>query len=264
MQAAICFEMLFPGLDPAEKIRKVAAAGFRWVEFWGWRDKDIPALIASCRKHGVGVANFSGHRRGSPVASETHPAFLSDLEEAAEVAGRLSCVTLMLLTNELGEEGRVIDSFPTIAPVDKRANVVKALRGALQVVPETIRLVLEPLNPRIDHPGYWLTDMASASALIEEIDNPRLRVLCDLYHLGVNGDDLRGVIRRYAAAIGHVHVADFPGRHEPGTGSADWLSLLTLLGEQGYDGFVGFEYAPAGDSERSLQAIRALWDRLVY
>ena len=65
MKPVICFEMLFPDLDPPEKIRRIAGQGFEYVEFWSWRDKDIAALAATCTREGAQVVNFSGHRRGS-------------------------------------------------------------------------------------------------------------------------------------------------------------------------------------------------------
>ena len=120
--------------------------------------------------------------------------------------------------------------------------------------------MLEPLNTRIDHPGYFLQDMATAVALVKEIAHPRLKVLCDLYHLAVMGEDLEGIIDRHVDSIGHFHVADVPGRHEPGTGTLDWPALLRRIRERGYDGTIGFEYAPLADSAASLDSIRKLWD----
>ena len=128
----------------------------------------------------------------------------------------------------------------------------------MEKIPADIELVLEPLNTRIDQPGYFLDSMDETLAVIEEIGDPRMRILCDLYHLGVMGEDLETIIRRHFAAIGHYHVADFPGRHEPGTGVADWNTLLGLIDSVDPDATVGFEYSPESESTSSLRAIAAL------
>jgi hydroxypyruvate isomerase len=260
MEAVICIEMLYPELEPEEKVARIAGHGFSGIEFWGWRDKDVPALLRRCRAEGVRVANFSGHRRGSLVAAATHPVFLEDLREAVSAAQQLHCPTLMLLSNELGEGGRVLERYDQVPAKQKYRNLLDGLKEALKIVPDTISLVLEPLNTLIDHPGYFLADMSTAVSLIEEINSPRLKVLCDLYHLGVMGEDLETVIDRHAGSIGYFHVADFPGRHEPGTGTANWPALIRRIAAAGYSGPIGFEYQPERDSDESLTRIRDLWD----
>jgi len=263
LQPAICIEMLYPGLSAAEKIENIARIGFSKIEFWGWRDKDIPAIFKACRENEVTVVNFSGHRRGSLVAAETHDIFLADLKEAVEAANTLNCSILMVLCNELDEEGRVLNSYSDIPEDKKYLNLKSGLEKALAAAPEEITLVLEPLNTRIDHPGYFLDDMETAVSLIREINNPRLKILCDLYHLGVMGLDLKSLLTYYIEDIGYIHIADFPGRHEPGTGSADWATLLTIIKNCGYRGFVGFEYSPLNDSYESLRKISSRWQRIV-
>jgi len=262
LNPVICFEMLFPGLDPVEKIARIAGAGFQFVEFWGWRDKDIPALAAACKRQRVNIVNFSGHRRGSLVAERTHELFLGELQEAVSAARALECGTLMLLTNELGEGGAVEETFPEIPPERKYRNARTGLERALALLPEDLHLVLEPLNTKIDHPGYWLSDITTAVQLIHDIGDNRLKVLCDFYHLGVMGADLHATIERYSADIGYIHIADIPGRHEPGTGSVDWKPILSLLASTKYERFVGFEYSPLQNSRGSLRRIRDLWDEL--
>ena len=261
MKPAICIEMLYPESDPAYKITKVAEFGFKYVEFWDWRNKDVFNLISACLEHGLSIVNFCGHRQGSLVAADTHDLFLADLKKAFPVASKLDCPMLIVLTNEMGADGSAKDPYDDIPSAEKYQNVRIGLEKALDITPKNVTLVLEPLNTRIEHPGYYLSDMETAVSLIKEINHPRLKILCDLYHLGVMGADLTTLITNYLEYIGHIHIADFPGRHEPGTGSANWPAILKLLKMKGYKGYVGFEYAPLQDSEESLKAVRALWDR---
>ncbi|MCP4405679.1 MAG: TIM barrel protein [bacterium] len=263
MKPAICLEMIYPELEPVARIKKLADLGFEYVEFWGWQDKDISQLISTCIESRVKIVNFSGQRQGSLVAPDTHELVQADLKTAISVAEQLDCSTLMLLTNELGEGGVVTNSYDDIPDEKKYENVRIGLEKALQVIPPNISLVLEPLNTRLDHPGYYLSDMKTSVSLIREIGHPRLKVLCDLYHIGMMGEDLNGVITNYLDDIGYIHIADVPGRHEPGTGQINWDEALTLLRTKGYTGYVGFEYVPVDDSEVSLKTIYSLWERVM-
>ena len=262
MKPVICLEPLYQELTPEDKIERIVAAGFQYVEFWGWRDKNVPTFLEACQRHKVEVVNFSGHRAGSPVATDTHALFLQDLADAVKIAKQLHCPTLMLLTNALNEDGSVKDSFEQIPDTKKYENALIGLKKALEVTPDDVNFVLEPLNTTIDHPGYYMGDMQTASSLVRDVGNPRLKVLCDLYHLGVMGSNLEEIITTYLSDIGYFHIADFPGRHEPGTGSADWGALLRLIKQSGYKGYVGFEFFPFHDSDEALQSIQRLWQAL--
>src|SRR5512136_2501271 len=105
MKPVICIEPLYPDLSPEKKIARIAHHGFQYIEFWNWRDKDIPTLLEACNKHNVKVANFSGHRVGSPIAKDTHYLLLQDLADALVIAQKLNCHFLMMLTNALNEDG---------------------------------------------------------------------------------------------------------------------------------------------------------------
>ena len=105
-------------------------------------------------------------------------------------------------------------------------------------------------------PRYPLKTAADAVGVIDRVQQEaaaaNLRFLCDLYHLAVNGDDLDKAVERYADRVGHVQIADAPGRHEPGTGSLDLDGPLGALAAAGYDGYVGLEYTPSGASVDSF------------
>jgi len=260
VKPAICFEMLYPNESPEGKINRIADNGFHYVEFWSWKDKNLDAIAEAAKGKGVGIVNFSGQRAGDLIDASTHPVLLRDIEDSIPTARKLGVRTLMVLTNELGEGGRVLHPCAHIPDEEKRRNVVAGLRMIMRSVPDDFLIVLEPLNTVLDHVGYYLASMASAVEIVEEVADPRLRVLCDFYHLALMGEDPVEIVRRYSHLIGYVHVADFPGRHEPGTGRGKWSDVLAELGKNNYQGYVGFEFSPAGDSDASLSAIRGLWD----
>jgi len=262
MKPSICIEMIFTELSFARRIEEVARAGFRFVEFWDWRDKDLLELQEVCSSCAVHVSNFSGQRLGDLIASETHPKLLQDFLETLETAKQLKTNTLMVLTNELGEMGVVRNAYWEKTVEEKTANLQKGLELLLNHTPEGMTIVLEPLNTVHDHKGYFLSDVGRAADLVADLKDDRVRVLCDLYHQGMMGDDLLAIIERYIGQIGYFHVADFPGRHEPGTGSADWRGVLRAIQKMDYHGFVGFEYSPARSARESLCRIMDLWQSL--
>jgi hydroxypyruvate isomerase len=254
---SVCLDPLFPGLAHDGKVVQIAEAGFHSIDFWGWRDKNIPALAAACREHQVKVVNFNGHRQGSMVASQTHPTLIHDVVETIPVARQLDCKNLMVITNQLNPDDTA-QPFPEIPDRLKRENVISALQQMLAVTPADMTLMLEPLNTCKDHPGYWLTDFPTALGILQEINDSKLKLLCDLYHMGMMGNDLFKLIDTYLPYIGYFHAADFPGRHEPGTGLADWPALLQHLQASGFDGTLSFEFFPQGDTSEALKKIMDL------
>lgn len=262
VKPVICLDTLYPALTAAEKVVKIAAAGFSQIEFWDWRDKDLAELNAVCRQYNVKVVNFSGHRQSSLTNEAAHDALLAEIAEAVHVSQQFNFPALMLLTDALSSDGSADSSNQHIPAAEKYRNTVLALRTILDATPQDQHYLLEPLNTALDHPGYFLSDMRTAQAIVREVDSPRLKVLCDLYHLGMMGFDPVQVIDNYLPEIGHFHIADIPGRHEPGTGAMDWPAILQHIQQAGYNGTVGFEYFPQYDTDDSLATIHWLWNLL--
>jgi len=141
----------------------------------------------------------------------------------------------------------------------QRDAITEALLRAAPIASKAgVRLLLEPLNTRVDHPGYFLDSTAEALEVINDVDDPAVRLLYDLYHSIVMGEDPQQVLAGSGHLVGHVHVADVPGRHEPGTGTIDWPLQLAALRSAEYSGAIGLEYKPSRDTESSLELIRQL------
>lgn len=256
---SICAEMIFPKLSFADRIARVAESGFEAIEFWTWKDKPLNAVAAHCAELGIVVTNMSGNRAGSLIDPLDFDVCRGEALASVGAAKTVSCENLMLLTNPLGPDGKVVQTYPEISPEKKRANCERALHQLASVtVEEGIRLLVEPLNTVIDHPGYWLDDADCAFELIRAVNAPNVRLLYDLYHMRAMGRDVRNDLEGNLELIGYLHAADFPGRHEPGTGEMDYPSILRLLRSLDYRGVIGFEFSPADSSDDALQAIRRL------
>ena len=247
-----CLEWLFAegGRPFAERIRAAAESGFDQVEFWTAGDKDVPQIEKALRATNVEVTCFVSEPTARIVDRESHSAFFKGVEQSAELAARLNARNLIVVSG---------DALPGVERSRQRDAIVEALRRAAPIARRGgVRLLLEPLNTRVDHPGYFLDSSEEGFGIVREVNDPAVMLLYDLYHSVVMGEDPHRTLVESGHLIGHVHVADVPGRHEPGTGTIDWPLQLAALRDAGYWGAIGLEYQPSRDTESSLELIRGL------
>ncbi|XP_020031313.1 putative hydroxypyruvate isomerase isoform X3 [Castor canadensis] len=122
--------------------------------------------------------------------------------------------------------------------------------------------MLEPINTRITDPQYFLDTPQQAAAILQKVGRPNLQLQMDIFHWQIMDGNLTGNIREFLPIVGHVQVAQVPGRGEPGSsGELDFSYLFQLLEDEGYEGFVGCEYKPQGDTIAGLSWLRSYWDR---
>lgn len=256
MRFSLCIEMFYPRLDFSERLAPIAEAGFRSIEFWSPYDKDLAALGEQSRRLSLEIANFSAHRRHSPVSADDLDGFLEEIEDNARAARNLGCRRLMILSDALQADG---SAKPAPGPIErKRKHLLAALRKAADIAQrEDLMLCLEPLNLH-DHPGYFLHRSEQAFELIEAVDSPHLKVLYDVYHMQRQEGHILETIERRMHSIGYFHVADVPGRFEPGGGELNYPNILNVIGQLGFVGTVGFECRPQADESSALGRIRAL------
>ena len=133
-----------------------------------------------------------------------------------------------------------------------RATLVENLRFAAAALKQAnIRLLIEPVNT-FDIPGFYLNRTAQALAIIDEVGSDNLRVQYDIYHAQRMEGELIATMTKQLARIGHIQLADNPGRNEPGTGEINYERVFAALDRIGYDGWIGCEYKPATTTEAGL------------
>jgi hydroxypyruvate isomerase len=248
-----CIEMLFvpESTDPAERIRLAKAAGLEAVEFWLWSNKDLDAIENALKETGIKLAGIVAEPFAELTRETDHDRFLAGLEKSRDVAMRLGAPVL------------ICQSGPLLAGIDRSrqhdALTTAMARSADVLAGSGVRLGLEPLNDRVDHPGYYLTSTEEAFAIVDAVDRPEIGLTYDLYHSMVMGEDPQTVAGGHLDRIVHVHLADHPGRNQPGSGELDLKAQLEWLDAIGYDGFVGLEYRPTGSTVASLDET---WARL--
>jgi hydroxypyruvate isomerase len=251
--------ILFTELPLLARPAAAAAAGFDAVEFWWPFDGPVPgdgeadAFLAAIGDAGVSLAalNFAGGdlaagHRGWLSHPDRSAAFRDNVQAAVGIAGRAGCTVLNALY------GNRLDSVPEAEQDDLAAANLAVAAGAAAGIGATV--VVEALNS-VESPRYPLV---SAKAVVAVLDRVRAQAgvtnvafLADLYHLGMMGEDLAGMLAAYADRIGHVQVADVPGRGAPGTGTIAFRPLLAQLAGLGYRGRVGLEYKPGDPADSS-------------
>jgi hydroxypyruvate isomerase len=241
--------MIFNDRPFEERIDAVADAGFRAFEFWGWRDKDLEAIRSRADARGLGVAAIVGS--GIQIVDEsTHESFLKEIAEAAEAARLLGAPTMIVLTgDEMADRSRT----------EQHDNVVRALRAAAPIVREAgVRLTLEPLNTLVDHKGYYLTSSREGFEILDDVAAPDVvGLLFDAYHQQVTEGNLTSNLLAGLDRVSHIHVADVPGRREPGTGEVNYMNLLAAAAQAGYSEYCGLEFAPSGDPMEIMRNLAA-------
>jgi len=169
------------------------------------------------------------------------------IRESIETASDLGCPTLIATTG------------PDVDGLDRETqyeNVVEVLSTVAPDAEEAgVTLALEPLNTAVDHPGYYLTSSAEGFDIVDDVDSPGVRLLYDVYHQQITEGNVIQTVTENVDRIGHVHVADVPGRHEPGTGELNYANVFSALDDAGYDGYVGCEFRPTGDPESAMDAV---------
>lgn len=250
MRYSACIDMLFvrESADPAERIRLAKAAGMDAVEFWLWSNKDLAAIEDALGETGLKLAGMVAEPFAELTRSSDHDRFLDGLARSRDIAFRLKCPTL------IAQAGPELRGVPR---QQQHEALVQAMARSAEVLAGSgVRLALEPLNTLVDHKGYYLPSTAEGLDIVDAVNRPEIALLYDLYHSMVMGEDTPTVLAGRADRIAHIHIADHPGRNQPGTGSLPLKASLDWLVSQGYAGFAGLEFKPTGATAEALEETR--------
>ena len=224
----------------------VGRLAFTRFEFWDWRERDMVGLAREAARRGLSTVIFSGNTFAEPLVDpEMHRLALAHFADSLGVARRVGAGLLV---------AHVGYSRSHLSHAMQWEAAVQGLRAAGTLAAEArVTLAVEPLNSTIDHPGYFLDSLPEALRLIREVDHPAVRLLVDIYHMRVMHGDLLTLLPAALPWVVHVHVADVPGRGEPGSGRVPWSEVLSVLRDSGYRGAIGLEFWPTGDPEDGLR-----------
>ncbi|MEN6644845.1 MAG: TIM barrel protein [Armatimonadia bacterium] len=248
LKFSVCIEMLFTDLDILERPAAVAAAGVPGIEFWGWKQKDLNAIKAKADAAGVKIAGFCVQTDAALVNPETTAEWVEDAKASIDEAKRLGVPSLIVTT------GQEIEGMPRAT---QHAAVVAGLKGIAPYAEAAgITLVLEPLNVLVNHKGYYLATSDEGFEILDEVGSPRVKLLYDIYHQQITEGNLIDRITAGIDKIGHFHVADVPGRHEPGTGEINYRNVFAKIAELGSEGYVGLEFTTTTTAAEAMEKVK--------
>jgi hydroxypyruvate isomerase len=255
LRLSVRVEPIFRGMDLSQTMQKVADAGYQGFEFGEWRAQDAAAITKLKNKLGIECACLVGNRAVNPkgmtlVDPADREAFLAEIRASTEAAKRFETTRLVTLT------GNELAGVPRGA---QHKSIVEGLKRAHDVVaPHGVTLIVEPLNTLVNHQGYYLDHTPEAFQIMREVASPNVKILFDIYHVQIMDGNLIETIRKNIASIGHFHVGDVPGRHEPGTGEINYTNVFRAIRETGFRDFVAMEYMPSKDPMTTLAEVRAM------
>ncbi|SFR89178.1 hydroxypyruvate isomerase [Halomicrobium zhouii] len=242
---SVCIEMVYDDEPFHERVHRAADAGVDAVEFWDWREKDLDAIEAAADEAGVDVvACVAGGELTDPAAADDA---VATIRESIETAADLGIPTLIATTG------------PDQDGLDRRTQHQNVVEVLSQVAPDAedagVTIALEPLNTTVDHPGYYLTTSEEGFEIVDEVGSDAVALLYDVYHQQITEGNVIDTITEHVDEIGHIHVADVPGRHEPGTGELNYANVFDAIDDADYDGYVGCEFSPTGDPDEAMAAV---------
>lgn len=242
---------LFPELGFLERFAAAAAAGFRAVEYqfpYQWKAEEIAERVRAAGLqvvlHNLPAGDFARGERGIAALPGREREFRDGVERAIDYARAVNCPRLNCLAG--------------LAPVDREhfAVLVDNVRFAARKLGAAgLSLTLEAINTRTV-PGFFLSRSARAIDVLNAAGEGNALLQYDFFHMQIMEGDLAQTVERLLPRIGHIQLADVPGRHEPGSGEINFDFLLRHLDTLGYSGWVGCEYNPQGDTLEGLKWAR--------
>ena len=256
LKRCACIEPMYSELPFLDRFQAAKNDGFDFVEFWDWRNKDLDAVRRAAEAAGIGISGFNGDADYSLIDPTHKEPYLQALKDSIAAAKKVGAKSLTIHSNALGEGGLVVHDYRELSDTVKLCSMFGMLLECAKLAEEQeINLNLEALNITTDHVGNYLATTQMAAEMTRLIGFPRLKVLYDVYHMQLNEGSLCDTIRKYADQLGHIHVADAPGRHEPGTGEICYKNIYACLEQCGYQGLVGYELFPLTTTAEAVRAI---------
>lgn len=228
-----------------DRISLAAEAGFDAIEFWRWSEREVNRLADAAAMAQIPISAMVGEPMIPLTRPENQNVFLEGLGQSIEVARILKCPTLIVQTGNYFEDLEFETQQHALINTLKKAG--ELLEGS------GVRIGVEPLNTLIDHPGYFLHDTKLACTIIDSVDHECIGLTYDLYHSMVMSEDPQEVVKNHIKKIFHLHIADHPGRNEPGSGKLNLSAQLRWLKEKGYRNYVGHEYRPRSSTREALR-----------
>ena len=261
-KTSVHIDLMYTELPYEERFAAAKKDGFDAIEFYveGWEDKDLPRIRQLLEENEIAISAATGATPFSmcdPLQKDDYVGHIRKLVAACKVIG---CPMLMCHSNLLDPE---TDYAAKVLPYDysyttKISAMFDVLKTIAPICAEAgVTVTLEPLS-ELAHPGYFMHDYEICADLVRAVNEPNIKGLFDCYHEYIGNGNLSASLTKHIDTIGHVHIADSPGRHEPGTGDINYRNVLKTLAQLPYDGYVAFEFYPTGSTADAIGAIKEI------
>jgi hydroxypyruvate isomerase len=248
---------VFRDLPFEVRLEKVAAAGYRNVELVGeyehWRDTDFESANAKRKQLGISFDCTAGLKHGLTNPAERE-ALLRELRQTLPIMDRIACPAIILLSG---------NKVPGMSVEAQQESCVAGLRAAAALVEgkriagQPVRLLLENIDPE-ENPEYFLTSVALGFEIVKAVGHEQVQFLYDFFHEQIAEGNLIEKLEQNFEHVGLVHIADVPGRHEPGTGEINYRNIFRKLAQLKYRHVAAMEFLPSGDPITQLRKAREL------
>ena len=241
---------VFRDLPFEQRLEKVAEAGYRAVELVGefkkWSDTDFRNANRKKRELGMVFDATSGinHSLCDPAERD---AFVAEVRAMLPVMEQLECSRLIILSG---------NKVPAFSRSDQHNSCVEGLKVAAELAAaKNMELLLENIDPE-ENPHYFLTSVTEGFDIVRETRAPNVKFLYDFFHEQISEGNLIEKLEKNIDQVGLVHIADVPGRHEPGTGEICYSNIYRKLAQLKYTRYAAMEFLPTGDPVTKLREAR--------
>ena len=243
---------VFRNLPFEQRLEKVAEAGYRAVElvheFEHWQEADFRRAAAQRRSLGMTCDATAGLSAGIADPAQRGK-FLDELGKMLPVMEKLECRSLIVLSG---------NTVPGLSREAQHQSCVEGLQRAADLAAaHGVTLLLENIDPE-ENPKYYLTSSREGFEIVRKLNRPNVRFLYDLYHEQIAEGNLIETLEKNFTGLGLVHVADVPGRHQPGTGEINYGNIFRKLAQLHYGGYMAMEFVPQGEPAAELAEARRL------
>jgi hydroxypyruvate isomerase len=240
-----------------ERLESVAEAGYSAVELAGeyaaWSEDDFRRYNHKRRELGIIFDSTAsamvapGRARHNASDPRQLKDFLADVRAELELMEKVQCPSMIVMAG---------DRVAGVSAQTQRESCVEALKRAGELAQgHGVDILLENVDLE-ENPDYVARSIEDAFQIVDEVNQPRVKLCYDLYHAQISGGNLIANLERHIGLVGKIHIGDVPGHHEPGTGEINFTNIYKKLAELGYDGYVAMEFLPTADPVTILARAR--------
>ena len=249
MKLCVPLPCFFNDLPFETAIEKISLLGYEYAEIYGWKHLDMDSAAKALAASGVTLLSMctTEFRLTDPACRGL---WVDGIRESCDAARRLGVKKLI---TQVGPDTGADRT-------EQHDSIVEGLRAGAGILESAgVTVMIEPLNIKVNHPGYYLTSSEEAFDIVRETGSPNVKVVFDIYHQQISEGNIIPNITENLELIAHLHAAGHPGRHELQYGESDYRNIFAAVDKAGYKGACGLEYNPLIDPSESLAEAKRLY-----